>query len=139
MNKRKKGSVEIIALCVMMLILIIIFISIYLLYLQINTYVYPIKEDIYYIVQNSFLSLSKEELAYSNYFVDEELMFKKVDTILKLNHKEAELKSLKYNVDNNYVDVEIVINIKPVIMYKKIGNIKLKLNDRVKIKLMEVG
>lgn len=139
MNNGKKGSVEIIALSVMMLILIIIFISVYLLYLQINAYVYPIREDIYYIVQNSFLSLNKEELAYANYFIDEELMFEKVNTILKLNHKEAELKSLKYNKNSNYIDVEIIININPIIMYKKIGNIKLKLNDKVKLKLMEVG
>lgn len=138
MIKKKQGEIEIIAISIIMLILIIMFISVYLLYLQINSYVYPIKEDIYYIVQNSFLSLDKEELAYANYHIDEDIMFKKVNTILKLNYKEVELKSLKYDKNTNYINVEIFINIKPIIMEKSIGNFKLILKDKIKIKLMEV-
>lgn len=138
MTKEKKGTIEILAISIMMLVFIIVFVSVYLLYLQINTYVYPIKEDIYYIVQNSFLSLNKEELAYANYSIDEELMFKKVNTILKLNYKDVELKKLKYDKNDNYVDVEMIINIKPVIMRDTIGDIKLNIKDKVKIKLMEV-
>lgn len=138
MITKKKGGIELIIVSMMVTILIIFVVSICLLYIQINTYVYPIKEDIYYIVQNSFVVINKYELAYGDYVFDDKLMFEKVDLLISLNHKEAKLLKLNYNKNTNYVDVEVNLKVKPIILQNLLGEIDLKLKDRVKVKLMDV-
>lgn len=134
----KKGNIEILFLTLIVFFLIVIFSVLYILYVQINTFVYPIKQDLFYIVQNAYLSLNKDELSYYNYDIDEDVLNDKVAQIINLNYDNVNLVSLKYNKITRNVDIIVNIKIKPVVLSNKIGDINLKVKDNIKLKMMEV-
>lgn len=134
----KKGNVEILFLTLIVFFLMVVFSVLYILYVQINTFVYPIKQDLFYIVQNAYLSLNKDELSYYNYDIDEYVLNDKVAQIIKLNYDDVNLESLRYNKNTKNVEVIVNIKIKSIVLSNKIGNINLKVKDNIKLKMMEV-
>jgi hypothetical protein len=134
----KKGNIEILFLTLVIFFLMVVFSVLYILYVQINTFVYPIKQDLFYIVQNAYLSLNKDELSYYNYDIDEYVLNDKVAQVIKLNYDDVNLESLKYNKNTKNVEVIVNIKIKPIVLSNKIGNITLKVKDNIKLKMMEV-
>jgi len=137
-NNYKKGSVELLFLTILFFFIIILTSVTYILYVQINAFVYPIKQDLFYIVQNSYMSLDKEKLSYYEYDIDQEVLNEKVSKIIKLNYNNVDLEDLKYNKESGNVEIVVVINIKPLVLSSQIGNIKLKIKDTIKLKMMEV-
>ena len=138
MIKNKKGSIEIIFLFIIVTILIIITFCIYILYIQITTQVTPIKQDMFYIVQNAYFSLNKESLEYNDYKIDNYKLYNKVNDILISNHPEVTLEKIYYYSIENCVYVEITVIVKPIVFKDYIGNIKLKIKDTIKLKMMDV-
>lgn len=134
----KKGNIEILFLTVLIFCIIIIISITYILYIQINTFVYPIKQDLFYIVQNSYMSLNKEKLSYYEYDINQEILNEKVSKIIKLNYNNVDLEYLKYNKESGNVEIVVVVEIKPFVLSSQIGNIKLKIKDNIKLKMMEV-
>ena len=136
--KRKTGNVEIIFLMFIITVLIIFSFVIYVLYVQITTYIIPIKQDVFYIVQNSYLALNQNNLEYDDYVINSNELEHKVNVILKKNHPEAKVITIHYDYKKNKVYIEIVINIKPIVLGDYIGNMNIKIKDEIKLKMMEV-
>lgn len=136
--KNRKGSIEIVFLTFIICIFIILSFIVYILYVQITTYVIPIKQDLFYIVQNSYFSLNQNKLEYEDYIVNNNELRKRVHKILSINHPEVILSNIYYNYNNNKIYVEIIINIKPIVLGEYIKNIKIKIKDTIKLKMMEV-
>lgn len=135
---RKQGNIEIIFLLFVTVILIILSFSLYMLYTQIVTYIIPIKQDLFYIVQNSYFSLNQNDLEYSTYYIDSNKLRDKVNDILNINYDNCKLKNIYYNYDKNKVFIEINVNIVPVVFKNKIGNFNITIKDEIKLKTMEV-
>jgi flagellar basal body-associated protein FliL len=138
MKTSKKGNVQIVFLTLVIILILFLLSISYILYFQINSCIYGIKQDIFYIVQNLYLSLNSDELKMYNYVVDKAKMKEKVETLIKTNYDNVEIENLIYDEDNNYVILDIKITIKPVALSKKIGYLKLRLREKVKLKMMEV-
>lgn len=136
----KKGNMLIITIFVIIIVFLLILSSCLLIYFQINGQVYKIKQDIFYVVQNSQMSLNKAELSYSNYQIDENILKNRVNEILKLNNSNLDINiiNLDYNQNTNYVYVKLAIKIKPIINNNFINNINITLNESIKLKIMEV-
>lgn len=141
MNKNKKGNIEIIFLTCFILATFIILSSIYILYVQINSIIYPIKQDIFYIVQNAYFSINKDKLAYYVYSVDEKILKSKIEELIKLNYpnKNIEISEISYNNDKNTVDIELTLKMDPLILKEKINKISINIKDSIKLKMMEVN
>ena len=58
----KKGNIEVTFLSMIFVFLIIVLMIVYFLHMQINLQIYPIKQDIFYIVQNSYFSMDINDL-----------------------------------------------------------------------------
>lgn len=141
MNKRIriKGNIEIVFVVIAAGILIVIISAIYLLASQINISVLPIKQDLFYIVQNAYLSLDNKELEYSSYYVDESILMDKIQILLMKNHENINIESLAYDSNSNKVNIKLKAKIKPVIMSGIIGEIDIYIYDKIKVKLMDVN
>lgn len=137
-NKFKKGNIEVFFITILFMIMIISISVMYILYIQINTYIYPIKQDVFYIVQNSYMSLNKEKLSYYEYDVDAEELNQRIKNLIELNYDNVEIEKINYNGDLNKIEVTVLVNFKPVLLTNQIGNINLKINDTIKLKMMEV-
>lgn len=136
--RKNKGSIEIIFLLVILIVLLILTFCVYILYIQITTYIVPIKQDIFYIVQNAYFSLNNECLEYNDYEVDNNNLKSRVSEILLINYPESKLEKIYYNSQENTVDIEMSVVVEPMILKNYIGNIKLKIKDTIKLKMMEV-
>ena len=80
---KKKGSVEIVLICFMVTFFIFIYFFIYLLYSKININIYTVKHDLYNIAQNAVLAFDKDELAYNNYKINNELLYQKINNLIE--------------------------------------------------------
>lgn len=136
-RKLKNGYFEIFFLSIFIVFILIIFTGIVILKLQINSYVYPLKEDIFYIVQNAIISCNENSLSNFDYVIDENLMKEKVDKILIENYKNAKLVSIKYNKLKNVVYGKIEVEIVPMI-FSLNNKCKVGFNYEVKLKMLDV-
>lgn len=139
MRINKIGSIEIVFLAIIFTLLIIILMAIYFLYMQINLQVYPIKQDIFYIVQNSYFAINIEELAYNNYIVDESVLKDKIQSLIGINYSNVVIENLIYDKNINKIKIELKIEISPIILKKYIGNINITVYDEIKLKTMDVN
>lgn len=132
----KKGNIQILSIT-MFFIILIIFLSIYYIFwAQINYYIYPIKKDLFYIVQNSLISFVKKELEYYNYVLDGADLNKKLKTIIEKNYgNKVTLGDLYYNYNDNCIYIGVKIKVKTLIFNK---NFILVVKDKIKVKMMEV-
>lgn len=128
--KNKSGSIEILFICVILVFFMTVFAYVFFLNSKINVTVYRVKQDLYNIVQNVILSFNKQELSYNNYVINEEEMSSRVAKIIDLNYKEASLKYLNYNKEENEVNIIVSISI---------GNKIVDVKQNVKLKLMQIN
>lgn len=136
----KRGNVEIFILSITILLMLVILTSVFLLHIQINTCIYNIKSDLFYISQNAYLAADHEELAYSNYEVNDELLSEKIEYLIKLNHSNYDfyINEIKYDYINKNVLININLLINPIVLKDMIGIISLNIKETVKLRLMEV-
>ena len=134
----KKGHIEIIFLVFSLLIMSILLFCVYILHTQITTSIVPVKQDLFYIVQNSFMSLKENSLEYNEYDVDETLLKEQVSSILERNYSNCKLDNIEYDMNNKTVHVEVIANVKPVVLNRYLGNLNLRISDDIKLKMMEV-
>lgn len=131
----KKGSIEIIFMCFIVIFLMFVFFSIYLLYSKININVYRVKQDLFNIVQNAVLAFDKEELAYNNFEIDEEALIQRINKIITLNYDNVKLNYLSYDKSENkvYITVEVDLNLSRWNLKDKVV-----INESVKLKMMRL-
>lgn len=137
---RKRGSIEIFILAMIIIFTCIILSAIFLLYIQINSVIYSIKSDLFYIAQNGYIAADYKELAYSNYKIDNKILEEKITELIRLNHPnyKIDINNIAYNQSTNNIIMDIDLVIEPIVLRKIIGDITLNIRENVKLKLMEV-
>lgn len=138
-NINKRGNIEVIFLVVIFLIFIVILMIIYFLYMQINIQIFPLKQDIFFIVQNAYFSINMEELAYNNYLVDEVILKNKIQNLISINYNNVFIEKLSYDKYVNKVKINLKVDIYPIILEKFIGKFSVNIYDEVKLKTMDVS
>ena len=133
-----KGFTSIISILSVAIIIIIIIISLFIMYIfQINFEIYKVKKDLFYIVQNVYISLDENEIIYNNYEFDIDNMKSKIQILINKNlnnSNNVKIESLKY--ENSYIYIKLSISIKPIIDIFK--ETKITIDDKIKVKLLEV-
>lgn len=137
---KHKGNIYIIFVTTVYCITIIFFLIVYMLFMQVNTQVYKLKQDIFYVVQNAYFALNQENLSYSNYVVEDQKLFEMVDYIMQKNNPNGNVKinSIYYDYNTHKVNINYTLKLKPIVLKKSFKNVSIKLNDSIKMKGMEV-
>ena len=140
---RKKGNVYI---AVGLLVLIIILFATFLLYYQVNIIVTSIRKDLYYATRDAILSLDTVELSYSKYVIDIQKAKSIVEEILIKNYIKDDGSITKIKVldmqatcAEEYIAIttKIEVEFKSVINLTGDNNHRFKINETIKISLME--
>ena len=135
-----KGNAYILFITITFSITILFFLIIFMLFMQINNQVYKLKQDVFYIVQNSYFSLNQESFSYSDYIIDNKELFEKVNYIMQKNNPDGNVKiiSMYYDYKKNKVNISYTLKLKPVVLGDIIKDININFNDDIKLKGMEV-
>ncbi|MDD2628104.1 MAG: hypothetical protein PHR25_00240 [Clostridia bacterium] len=135
--KNNKGNILIMIFPIAFIFLIILISCFVFLHIQLLTGVLDIKESLFYYVQSSITNESIEELAYHNYYINEEETKLKLIRVLQENYnsktsniKEIEIIDFKLLQDDDYIyehtkgkynkeviHVEGIIYIKPIFSF----------------------
>lgn len=126
-------------------ILMILFLTmIYMLYFQVGVIKNSVKEELYYALMNGQVSLDKEELAYSNYFIDKNKLEENLNLWVKetaktkININQIKINKLLTNTSNHNVklNIELLVSFNPII---KVGNnAMVKISDEIEISLLKL-
>ena len=135
----KKGNIEVTFLSMIFVFLIIVLMTVYFLHMQINLQIYPIKQDIFYIVQNSYFSMDINELAFNNYVVDENILKEKIQNLININYDNVLIEQLEFDKNIKKVKIKLKVSVSPIILKNYIGDINIIIYDEIKLKTMDVN
>ena len=135
----KKGNIEVTFLSMIFVFLIIVLMTVYFLHMQINLQIYPIKQDIFYIVQNSYFSMDINELAFNNYVVDEKILKEKIQNLININYDNVVIEQLEFDKNIKKVKIKLKVSVSPIILKNYIGDINIIIYDEIKLKTMGVN
>ena len=135
----KKGNIEVTFLSMIFVFLIIVLMTVYFLHMQINLQIYPIKQDIFYIVQNSYFSMDINELAFNNYVVDEKILKEKTQNLININYDNVVIEQLEFDKNIKKVKIKLKVSVSPIILKNYIGDINIMVYDEIKLKTMDVN
>ena len=135
----KKGNIEVTFLSMIFVFLIIVLMTVYFLHMQINLQIYPIKQDIFYIVQNSYFSMDINELAFNNYVVDEKILKEKIQNFININYDNVVIEQLEFDKNIKKVKIKLKVSVSPIILKNYIGDINIIIYDEIKLKTMDVN
>ena len=135
----KKGNIEVTFLSMIFVFLIIVLMTVYFLHMQINLQIYPIKQDIFYIVQNSYFSMDINELAFNNYVVDEKILKEKIKNLININYDNVVIEQLEFDKNIKKVKIKLKVSVSPIILKNYIGDINIIIYDEIKLKTMDVN
>lgn len=135
----KKGNIEVTFLSMIFVFLIIVLMTVYFLHMQINLQIYPIKQDIFYIVQNSYFSMDINELAFNNYVVDEKILKEKIQNLININYDNVVIEQLEFDKSIKKVKIKLKVSVSPIILKNYIGDINIIIYDEIKLKTMDVN
>lgn len=135
----KKGNIEVTFLSMIFVFLIIVLMTVYFLHMQINLQIYPIKQDVFYIVQNSYFSMDINELAFNNYIVDEKILKEKIQNLININYDNVVIEQLEFDKNIKKVKIKLKVSVSPIILKNYIGDINIMVYDEIKLKTMDVN
>lgn len=135
----KKGNIEVTFLSMIFVFLIIVLMIVYFLHMQINLQIYPIKQDIFYIVQNSYFSMDINELAFNNYVVDEKILKEKIQNLINIDYDNVVIEQLEFDKNIKKVKIKLKVSVSPIILKNYIGDINIMVYDEIKLKTMDVN
>ena len=135
----KKCNIEVTFLSMIFVFLIIVLMTVYFLHMQINLQIYPIKQDIFYIVQNSYFSMDINELAFNNYVVDEKILKEKIQNLININYDNVVIEQLEFDKNIKKVKIKLKVSVSPIILKNYIGDINIMVYDEIKLKTMDVN
>ena len=138
-KRNRKGSIEL--LCFTLLICTwIILVSVYvMLNIQINAQIYPIKQDLFFFVQNAYFAFHQQSLEYENYSVEQAVLQQKIIHLISEKYTEVEVTKLYWDASQKQVKIQLIVKIRPVILSKMIGEIPVIVTEEVKLKMMDVN
>lgn len=139
LNNKKRGNIQIIILAIFIVIIIIIIFTMVMLNIQINSIIYPIKQDIFYIAQNSLLAMERNDLSLYSYNVDISELKDIVERLVSQNYNNVTVENVNYDIVTNYLYIDLIVKIKPIILNINSNRyFNIRFNEKVKIKLMDV-
>lgn len=142
-TNKKRGNVFI---AIGILVLIIVFFATFLVYYQVNILIQNVRKDLYYASNNAILSFDTQELSYRNYIVDAEKTKEVIEYILNKNYTETggsitEIAitdlNIQYIQDNVVITTQIRVKFKSVINLMGENEHGFKMNESIKISLMD--
>lgn len=138
-KRNRKGSIEL--LCFTLLICTwIILVSVYvMLNIQINAQIYPIKQDLFFFVQNAYFAFHQQSLEYENYSVEQAVLQQKIIHLISEKYTEVEVTKLYWDASQKQVKIQLIVKIRPVILSQMIGEIPVIVTEEIKLKMMEVN
>ncbi len=137
--KRCKGNIQLILVGIFFIFTLFMMFSLYILNIQVNKIVYPIKQDMFYIVQNSLLSLNVDELSYFNYSIDNMVLKDNIETLIRKNYDNVKVNNIYYDESINEIMIRLEVEIYPLIFSKLFkNNLTINISDNIKLKLMEI-
>lgn len=140
LRNKKHGNLQIIIIFLFIMFILIYTFSFIIINIQINSLIYPIKQDIYYIAQNAILAMDAEELSYYKYEIDNNKLEYLIKSLISKNYSNVKIDELNYNIETNYLNIKLDVVIQPLLFKKIIGeNINIKIEEKIKVKLMEVS
>ncbi len=140
LKNKKSGNLQIIIIFLFIIFIIIYTFSFIIINIQINSLIYPIKQDIYYIAQNAILAMDAEELSYYKYEIDNNKLEYLIESLISKNYNNVKIDELYYNNETNYLNIKLDVVIQPLLFKKIIGeNINIKIEENIRVKLMEVS
>lgn len=139
--KTKQGNMVI---AVGLIVLVLIFGVTFLLYYQINIITESIRQDLFYVSNSSLLSFDTSDLAYAKYTVDVNKTKEIMEYLLNKNYQNSAVKEIKitnldiiYEKDKVRLDTEIKVKFKSVITIGGKDEHEFKMEEQVKITLLE--
>ena len=119
-------------------ILFLIIFSIVIIYFQVFIKVKYIEQDLKFIVKNqAVLNADKELLKLNVYRFNIENMKSSIEENLQIKYSNLTVFDIKYKEDDNSFYISLDYEIFPTILFNN-KKVKLRLNKKVKFKLMEV-
>lgn len=152
----KKGNINIII--VLFTFTLIILFSLFIIYSHISTIVYNIKNDIFYITQNSIISFSIDDLGLKNYSYNKEKIISDIQYILNKQYnnnitknivKKIQIDELYFLNKNEYcsslkfkndekIHLKVKVLISPPIFKNVLKDREIMLHEDIKFSLMEI-
>lgn len=140
---KKQGSVFI---SVGLVVLVIIFAVTFLVYYQVNIIAENVRHDLFYASNNAILSFDTQDLAYKKYTVDENKTKQVIEYLLNKNYTETEGSITKieitdldviYEPDKVRLDTQVKVTFKSVINLAGENEHSFKMNENIKIALLD--
>ena len=140
--KNKQGNITVIS--VGLILIVIIFAVTFLMYYQINIITESIRQDLFYVSNNSLLSFDTSDLAYRKYTVDENKTKEIMQCLLNKNYSNGSITNIQitdlaitYEKNKVRLDTEIKVKFKSVITIAGKNQHEFKMKEQVKIALLE--
>jgi len=139
-----KAGIVNIWLTFMGIAMILFLTMIYMLYFQIGVIKNSVKQELYYALMNGQVSLDKEELAFSSYIIDKNVLeeilnlWVKETAKTKINVDEIKINELLTNTSNNNVTlkIELIVSFAPIV--KISDKVTVKINDEIDLSLLKL-
>ena len=139
--KNKQGNM-IISVGIIMLVLI--FAVTFLLYYQVNIITESIRQDLFYVSNNSILSFDREQLSYGQYIIDKNKTKEIMEYLLNKNYEDGSVTDIKiidlnitYEKDKVRLNTKIKVKFKSVIAIGGKNEYEFKMKEQIKIALFE--
>lgn len=136
----KKTSGNSLMLLIISIFFIILFFMLFfflILSFQIWFYTSKVKSDLFYIVNNSYISFDNQELAYNNYILDLEDMKYNIEKLLESNlDTNITIEEIEYENTNLFIKVKV--GFEPVIKLNDMEYIFLTIEDNIKLEMLGV-
>ncbi|MBR1884174.1 MAG: hypothetical protein IJ809_04480 [Clostridia bacterium] len=120
---------------ILLILIFIIIVSRYYFVLKITS----VKRDLFYIGQDAArAALDVNKLSYSEYSIDEDILNNIASRIIEKNYGDSViLEEIKFNESSKTLYIKVNLNIRSFVPNVG-GSINVKLDENMKIKLMEV-
>lgn len=140
---KKQGNVYVV---IGIVVLVIIFMATFLVYYQVNIITESIRHDLFYASNASLLSFDTQDLAYKKYTVDENKTKQVIEYLLNRNYTEGEGNIINIKVTNlkvNYEQDKVILETQIQVTFRSVINLlgenkhSFKMNENIKIALLE--
>ena len=133
----KKGSILIFSIYLGILIIILLISFLIILYIQLNTQILVLKEDIYYIVQDVISNKYFYDFSYFEFNIDNERIKNDINDVLNERNVTAKILNIVYDKKENVFLLDMKMLIKPIVFEDYIKEYKYNIKEKIKFKIME--
>ena len=107
------------------------------LYIQLNTQILVLKEDIYYIVQDVISNKYFYDFSYFEFNIDNERIKNDINDVLNERNVTAKILNIVYDKKENVFLLDMKMLIKPIVFEDYIKEYKYNIKEKIKFKIME--